>query len=113
MGVFAYLRYILIGGWALVGLGLLYVLFSRSPRDPLRLVTLAGVTIVIFVGLVPQPYLRDSLKTLLFGTQDLVFAGKDFVEQLAPLAPADLRRRAITFNVTTPSTPARRVSKTS
>ena len=83
VGLFTYLRYALVGGWVLTGLGLLYVLFSRPLRNPLRLVTLAVATVSIIAGLVPQPYLKDSLKTLLIGTQDIVFAGKDVVEQLA------------------------------
>ncbi len=95
--LFTVLRFAVIGSWAVVGLWLVFLLASRRLRSPVRLVAISLAVTITVAGLVPQPYLNHALKTLLFGAQDVVFAGSNFVrrvgagiDQGAATSPADV-----------------------
>ena len=71
-----YARYALVALWLGLWVWLFKCMIHRAERSPLRLTVFLAANVLLVAGVTPQPYLNDTLKMALFGSQDAFFAAK-------------------------------------
>lgn len=79
---FRILRYTVLIGWFTLWLWLTWILLQPVNRTPAKLTALLLANVLLVAGLAPQPYLNQTLKSMLFRSQDVLFAGRDAIAAL-------------------------------
>ncbi|MFT5173024.1 MAG: hypothetical protein ACI8W7_001192 [Gammaproteobacteria bacterium] len=86
--IFKTLRWALLVAWLTLWLWLVRVLLVKARRSPSRVLAFALANMLLVAGLVPQPFLNDTLKLLLFRSQDVIFASQDVFAALVSASDA-------------------------
>ena len=89
--IFKALRGGLLIGWLALWIWITRALMANKHRSAAKVLAFALANLLLLAGVTPQPHLNDTLRLLLFSSQDVYFAGRDALTTLTAATADDKR----------------------